>query len=205
MKKIMGIFTLLITFMFILNGCAYQVDENGGIIYKYEDVSDILIRFHVIANSDSKEDQALKLKVKDNIINYLYPYLEKSKSLQESREILLNQEDKVKEIAIKTIKENGYNYSVKAELSRENFPEKAYGSIVLPQGKYEAFRIIIGEGSGQNWWCVMFPPLCFIDVTTGKVEDEKSKSELDGAIDKDNKETVKVKFKIVELFEKYIK
>ena len=63
MKKIMGIFTLLITFMFILNGCAYQVDENGGIIYKYEDVSDILIRFHVIANSDSKEDQALKLQI----------------------------------------------------------------------------------------------------------------------------------------------
>ena len=147
MKKIMGIITLLITSMFILCGCSYQVDESNCIIYNYEDVSDILIRFHVIANSDSQEDQALKLKVKDNIINYLYPYLQKSQSLQESRDILLSQEAKVQEIAANTIKENGYNYSVKTELSRENFPEKAYGSIVLPQGEYEAFRIIIGEGS----------------------------------------------------------
>lgn len=205
MKKIMGIITLLITSMFILCGCSYQVDESNCIIYNYEDVSDILIRFHVIANSDSKEDQALKLKVKDNIINYLYPYLQKSQSLQESRDILLSQEAKVQEIAANTIKENGYNYSVKTELSRENFPEKAYGSIVLPQGEYEAFRIIIGEGSGQNWWCVMFPPLCFIDVTTGKVEDERSKSELDKQIDKDNKDEIEVKFKIVEIFERYIK
>ena len=101
----------------------------------------------------------------------------------------------------------------------ENFPEKSYGSIVLPQGKYEAFRIIIGNGKGHNWWCVMFPPLCFTDVTKGQVEEEKSKEELDEVIEKEKKEileedskrnnkktneedsdNIKIKFKVVEIF-----
>lgn len=209
MKKFLSIIILLCLSIFNFMGCAYNRNEDNGIIYNYEDVKDILIRFHVIANSDSDEDQALKLKVKDKIINYLYPLLEKSKSLEESREILLNQEDKVKEIAINTINENGYNYNVNIELSKENFPEKSYGSVILPQGEYEAFRVIIGNGNGQNWWCVMFPPLCFIDITTGKIQDEKSKSELDREVekgeDKDNSEEVQVKSKIVEIFNKYIK
>ena len=163
--------------------------------------------------------QNLKLKVKDEVINYLYSYLKDSKSLEESRNILKEQEDYVKEIANKVIKENGFNYSIKTELGYENFPEKSYGSIVLPQGKYEAFRIIIGNGKGHNWWCVMFPPLCFTDVTKGQVEEEKSKEELDEVIEKEKKEileedskrnnkktneedsdNIKIKFKVVEIF-----
>ncbi|MDY4078499.1 MAG: stage II sporulation protein R [Clostridium sp.] len=187
MKKIISILSILIMISFI-GGYSKTYNTSIEKIYNYEDVKNSLIRFHVLANSDSKEDQTLKLKVKDKVISYLYPYLRNSKSLDESRKLLIEQENNVLEIANKVIKENGYNYGVKTELGYENFPEKSYGNITLPQGKYEAFRIIIGNGKGHNWWCVMFPPLCFTDVTKGQVEEEKCKEEFDKAIEE--KETV---------------
>ena len=190
MKKIINILSIILITTTI-GVYAKNYNRPMEIVYNYDDVKNSLIRFHVLANSDNKEDQNLKLKVKDEIIGYLYSYLKDSKSLEESRKVLIEQEDYVKEIANKVIKENGFNYSVKAELGYENFPEKAYGSIVLPQGKYEAFRIIIGSGKGHNWWCVMFPPLCFTDVTKGQVEEEKSKEELDKVIEKEKKEILK--------------
>ena len=223
MKKIINILSIILITTTI-GVYAKNYNRPMEIVYNYDDVKNSLIRFHVLANSDNKEDQNLKLKVKDEIIGYLYSYLKDSKSLEESRKVLIEQEDYVKEIANKVIKENGFNYSVKAELGYENFPEKAYGSIVLPQGKYEAFRIIIGSGKGHNWWCVMFPPLCFTDVTKGQVEEEKSKEELDKVIEKEKKEilkedslkedskrnnkktneedsdNIKIKFKVVEIF-----
>ncbi|MDS0528287.1 stage II sporulation protein R [Clostridium sp. SHJSY1] len=204
---------LIILILFVsssLTGCtSISFKADGGNVYNYDDVKDALIRFHVIANSDTDEDQSLKYKVRDEVINYLYPYLEDSKSLEDSRRIIKENEDKVENIALKVIKNNGYSYSVKTELSNENFPEKSYGNITLPQGNYEAFRVIIGNGEGQNWWCVMFPPLCFIDVTKGNVEQEKSKDELDREIDKNKnikeEENPKIKFKIVEVFKDIFK
>lgn len=187
MKKIISILSILIMISFI-GGYSKTYNTSIETIYNYDDVKNSLIRFHVLANSDSKEDQTLKLKVKDEVINYLYPYLKNSKSLDESRKLLIEQENNVMEIADNVIIENGYNYDVKIELGYENFPEKSYGNITLPQGKYEAFRIIIGNGKGHNWWCVMFPPLCFTDVTKGQVEEEKCKEEFDKAIEE--KETI---------------
>ena len=145
------------------NNLTVQESSTKLRVLNYNDVKDSLIRFHVIANSDTDEDQALKIKVKNKVIEYLYPYLSNSSSIEESRKIIIDNEDKVKQIAQKVIKDNNYSYGVKLELSHENFPEKSYGNIVLPQGNYEAFRIIIGSGQGRNWWCVMFPPLCFVD------------------------------------------
>ena len=193
MKKIISILSILIMISFI-GGYSKIYNTTIETIYNYDDVKNSLIRFHVLANSDSKEDQTLKLKVKDKVITYLYPYLKNSKSLDESREVLMEQENNVMKIANKVIKENGYNYGVKTELGYENFPEKSYGNITLPQGKYETFRIIIGNGKGHNWWCVMFPPLCFTDVTKGQIEEEKCKEEFDKAIEEEkalNKEDSK--------------
>ena len=205
MKKIINIIVLIVMCTSILIGCSSNNIQNLTYVYKYEEVKDIIIRFHVIANSDDEEDQQLKLKVRDKVIEYMYPYLRESKSLEESRSIISERKDEVIEIAKKTIKENGYEYEVKCELSRENFPEKAYGSIILPQGNYEAFRVIIGNGEGKNWWCVMFPPLCFIDITKGKVQEDNSKKVLDeqvskGKEEKEEKDT-EIKFKVVEIFE----
>lgn len=169
-------------------------------------VSCKLIRFHVIANSDSSEDQALKLKVKDEVIKYMKPRLEKSSSIDESREILKKYDSEIRNIAEKVIKENGYKYKVTTSFSKEDFPVKTYGNITLPQGKYEAYRILIGESKGQNWWCVMFPPLCFIDITKGEVATKETDAEMKRVlsdeelnfIDNENND-VEFRFKIVEI------
>lgn len=148
-----------------------------------EDISGKLIRFHVIANSDSEKDQNLKLKVRDKVLEYVQPLLKDSKNIEESREILNRENEKVLEIAREVIKENGYDYSVESTLDKENFPVKTYGNITLPQGEYEAYRIIIGTGEGQNWWCVMFPPICFVDITKGEVAYEETEEEMKKVLD----------------------
>ena len=185
----------------------------------YNDVKDSLIRFHVIANSDSDEDQQLKLKVKNKVIEYLYPYLSESKSLDDSRQIIKDNMDEVKMLAEEVIREEGYNYKVNIQLSRENFPDKSYGNIVLPQGNYEAFRIIIGEGEGRNWWCVMFPPLCFVDESKAEVEYDKVENRIkdqqdneennleEDKKDSDNgdKDNIVIKFKLAEVIQNLFK
>ena len=179
-----------------------------------EDYKDKLIRFHVLANSNSDEDQELKLKVRDAIINYLKPKLINSNSINESENIIKNEYDNLEKIARDIIVENGYNYEVKVGIDYSTFPTKQYSSIVLPAGEYKALRIIIGEGKGKNWWCVMFPPLCFVDEENGVIDkstDDKLKEVLtkeeyelitqnNKNEDKNNIKTrVKVKSKISEV------
>ncbi|NMM61571.1 stage II sporulation protein R [Clostridium sp. P21] len=177
-----------------------------------EDIASKIIRFHVIANSDSKSDQALKLKVRDKVLEYMQPKLKNSKSIDESREIIKKNNNEVIEIAQSVIKENKYNYTVNTTLSNENFPVKTYGNITLPQGRYEAYRIIIGNGQGQNWWCVMFPPLCFVDVTKGEVSYKETEKDMKKVLSPEeykmvdnqicnsgDKSNIKVKLKILEL------
>lgn len=137
-----------------------------------------LIRFHVIANSDNAYDQALKLKVRDKVLQFITPMLKDSKNIEESRNIIKQNDNRIQEIAQQTVKENGYSYNVVTMLSKEKFPVKTYGNITLPQGEYEAYRILIGSGKGQNWWCVMFPPLCFIDITKGDVAYNETESSM---------------------------
>jgi stage II sporulation protein R len=184
-----------------------------------------LIRFHVIANSDTAADQALKLKVRDKVLEYISPKLSNSKSIEESREIIKANDEAIRKIAQNVVEKNKYNYTVTTELSKQVFPVKTYGNITLPQGEYEAYRILIGNGSGQNWWCVMFPPLCFIDITKGEVSYEETQKVMKKVLsekeyeavdntqeDKEKKDEVKdnksddkkviVKFKLVEVFNK---
>lgn len=175
-----------------------------------ENISSKIIRFHVIANSDSKEDQELKLKVRDEILKYISPKLKNSKDIKESRKILKKHNKEIIDIAKSVVEKNGYNYKVQSTLSRENFPQKTYGNITLPQGNYEAYRIIIGTGYGHNWWCVMFPPLCFIDESKSKVDEEATEKEMKMVLDNEeydcinnsNKHKIKVKFKIFKLLGK---
>ena len=189
LKKFILVLMLCLFCLFI--GCSLNKSK---VEYDYDIINDIVISFHVIANSDSDEDQKLKLKVRDVVINYLYPYMKDVKNLDESRKIIKEKNDEVIKLVNKVIKQNGYNYSVESRLSRENFPEKEYGNIIFPQGNYEAYRIIIGDGEGHNWWCVMFPPLCFADETKENVKSEQNTEKLNEYIE----EEVKVKFKVVE-------
>lgn len=136
-----------------------------------------LIRFHVLANSDSPEDQLLKLKVRDRIIEVMKEKLGASASLQETRRILADNLNFIEEAARTAIETSGGSYAVEAVLGDFNFPTRRYRDVVLAAGQYEALRVVIGEGKGQNWWCVMFPPLCFIDIKNGLI-DEQTRREL---------------------------
>ncbi len=114
-----------------------------------------------------------------------------------------------KSIAIKVIKDNGYNYDVSVEIGNFEFPTKSYGDISLPSGYYDALRVKIGSSSGQNWWCVMFPPLCFVDVTSGVVPEESKESLKNNLNDEDysiisnDNNVTNFKFKLVELFNNF--
>ncbi|NLB17541.1 MAG: stage II sporulation protein R, partial [Syntrophomonadaceae bacterium] len=121
---------------------------------------DNLIRIHVVANSDSTFDQDLKIKVKDRLVNWLSPQLAESRSAEESRQILSDNIDVIQEVARQEVMANQGNYEANIMLGEYDFPTKTYGSITLPHGKYQALRVVLGEGTGANWWCVLFPPLC---------------------------------------------
>ena len=169
-----------------------------------------LIRFHVLANSDSPEDQELKLKVRDKVIGAMSKDLEKSKNVNETRDILKDNLIKIEEVAEEEIKRNGESYDVRVSLGEHTFPTKRYGNVVFPAGIYEALRIEIGNAEGQNWWCVMFPPLCFVDIKHG-LTDEKTKKELKNALTEEeyylvysdvntNELPIQLKSKVFELF-----
>lgn len=172
------------------------------------DIADSVFRLHVIANSDSVEDQALKYKVRDSLLNYMNSLITSTTSKDEAMEIVTNNIDNFKNIAEATIKENGYNYSVNITVGKHSFPTKYYGDVSLPAGIYDALRVEIGSASGQNWWCVMFPPLCFVDISSGIVPEESKESLKNNLNDEeydlitvDDSSSMNFKFKIVELIE----
>ena len=150
----------------ILEGSAIVTNKN---IESSDEVAlastpDQLIRFHVLANSDSEQDQALKRAVRDAILKEVSPRLAVSKSLDESRQILKQVRSDMEDIGRSVVKAWGMDYTVQTKYGHFSFPTKSYGSLVLPAGDYEALRVVIGEGKGSNWWCVLFPPLCFVDI-----------------------------------------
>ncbi|HHV62297.1 MAG TPA: stage II sporulation protein R [Firmicutes bacterium] len=126
---------------------------------------DNLVRLHIIANSDSAEDQALKLKVRDVILDMTRQVLKGVTSKEEAELILQENLPALQEAAQAYVRNHGKSYRVTAEIGRFRFPRRTYGDVVVPAGDYDALRIILGEGRGHNWWCVLFPPLCFVDVS----------------------------------------
>ena len=131
-----------------------------------------ILRFHVLANSDSKEDQEVKEKVRDAVGTYLRPFLEEADDIEATREIVNAHMEEIMEISRQTLIENGYDYDVKAAITSADFPEKTYGSYTFPKGSYEALQITIGEGDGKNWWCVLYPNMCFKGAVYEVVEEE---------------------------------
>lgn len=200
MKKIFYLFCLISLFLIFL---FISISSYANDVSK--DLSDNFFRLHILANSDSEEEQALKLKVRDNIISYMntlsYSGLTKNEAINLTNSHLVS----FQEIAEKTIAGEGYNYPVKLEIGNFYFPTKEYGNVSLPAGYYDALKIEIGEAKGKNWWCSLFPPLCFVDISAGVIDEESEKylkdnlSDDEFAIITDDSETVKFKFKIIEL------
>lgn len=172
-------------------------------------ISGSVFRLHVIANSDSEEDQNLKYIVRDNLIKYMNTLTQNMSTKDDAIKIAKEHEQDFRDIAIKTIRENGYDYDVKVEIGNCYFPTKYYGDISFPAGYYDALKVEIGESAGQNWWCVMFPPLCFVDMSTGIVPDESKQTikeqlseEEYAIINEKNNPNINFKFKLIELFSK---
>lgn len=158
-KKKLGILLIVIIAVSGLIGY-YRVSYAGNLEAVTEGISESIIRFHVRANSDSQEDQEVKLKVKEAVVDYIRPVLSESDSLSESRSILEAESDNVRNVAIKTLRDNGFMEDVSVYFEQSYFPVKSYGDVTFPAGYYEAFRVDIGDAEGKNWWCVLYPPLC---------------------------------------------
>ena len=197
--------TIILIFLFLLyifiNAYSYVNAISNNL-------SDNVFRLHVIANSDSVEDQNLKYIVRDKLISYMNNLCSNCTNKEEAIKIVNNNISSFQEIAKKTILENGYNYNVAVEVGNFEFPTKTYGDISFPAGYYDALKVKIGTAKGQNWWCVMFPPLCFIDVTSGVVPDSSKKqlqnnlsSEEYSLVSSSTNSSYNIKFKLIEFFE----
>lgn len=170
-----------------------------GFDAKCKQIEGSVLRMHVIANSDDECDQQLKLKVRDAILYEGKDIFNGSTDAKEAQKKIEMNKDRLLKTAQKVIKEEGYDYDVKVEIGQEYFSTRSYDNITMPAGQYNAVRVIIGEGKGHNWWCVMFPPLC----VPGACKD----SEIDAILDDGESEVVRgdpeidARFKIVEFFE----
>lgn len=169
------------------------------------------IRLRIIANSDSPEDQLLKQQVRDLVTEEINKWVGSLDNIEDARKVIELHIPDIQKIVDDTIANNGYHYSEKAkvELGVVPFPTKMYGDIVYPAGDYEALRITLGEGQGDNWWCVLFPPLCFVDMSTGdavRTTDttniEKSSDDGQANSEQEVTEDIEVKFFLVEIFSK---
>jgi len=199
LKRLLIIFLLFIVYILI------SVSSYSNAVS--EEISESIFRLHVIANSNSYEDQNLKYLVRDELIKFMNSICANVSSKQEAIKLAQENKNEFYNIAKKVITDNGFNYDVNIDIGNFTFPTKTYGDISLPAGFYDALKVEIGSSSGQNWWCVMFPSLCFVDITEGIVPEESKQNLQDNLGEENynliasNKFEFKLKFKLVELFE----
>lgn len=198
-------------FVIIAITAAYTVEAYTGMAK----INDKVIRLHVVANSNTVFDQQLKYKVRNNVINKFNNEFENLSSKDDSEKIIISKINEIREEAESIIKQEGYTYEVNVYYGNFKFPRKIYEDIVLPEGYYDAVRIEIGKAEGNNWWCVMFPPLCFVDFgqdknsepvfdieTEKKLQEVLTREEIEAIKTKRGIEDIKFKSKIYEFIEK---
>lgn len=197
-----SIFLFILALLFVLG--VYKITSVHQVQMQ---VADKVLRFHVLANSNRSEDQELKLAVRDCVGTYVREELAPADSLEESCQLLNQHLADIEACAMEVIREQGYDYTVTASLETCFFPEKTYGRAVFPPGNYKALRVVIGEGSGRNWWCVLYPNLCFsgnlyqVDETSGAEELQKVLAPEEYKMIMENKE-YQISFRLQELWEK---
>lgn len=164
-----------------------------------------LIRLHILAHSDSQADQALKYKVRDELIKIMQEEFGKSQSLEESRSLLLSRLPFLEEKTEEYVAREGFAYPVQAIYGQFKFPRKDYGAFVLPAGHYEALRLVLGAGKGANWWCVLFPPLCFVEGEQSLCLEKDGAEILEQGELRDQEVQIKPALKIVEAWQEIFK
>ena len=178
-------------------------------VHGESEIYDTVVRLHVIANSDSDSDQALKLLVRDEVIAVVSPAVEDCKTQAEAIAAIKEISDEIGAAARKVLEREGYDYNVRVELGREHYPTKAYESCAFPEGEYISLRVNIGEGEGQNWWCCLFPPLC-LSAATPDDEEGNEDAFISVGLTPDQYKIIteadnpkyKVRFKVLEVFSK---
>ena len=192
------IILILFTIFFIINAYSYATNVSASL-------TDNIFRLHILANSDSEADQALKLKVRDAIIEYMETLAYDISNKDEVIELSKAHSEDFQKIAENVICQNGYDYAVNIEFVNLYFPTKHYVNISLPEGNYDALKIEIGAANGQNWWCSLFPPLCFVSVSSGVIDKEgeeylkENLSDEEFAIVSNSSPELEFKFKIIEM------
>lgn len=165
-----------------------------------KEISNEVFRLHILANSDAESDQELKLKVRDKVLEYTESLFENSHSKEEAENAVSDNLQEICNVALKEVRNNGYDYGVTAEITNMYFTTRYYDSYTLPSGMYDALRITIGSGEGHNWWCVMYPSVC---ISSEENQDKAAKEALnENQYDIVKNEQYEYKFKIVEIFEK---
>lgn len=172
----------------------------------FNNISDSVMRLHIIANSDSETDQSMKLRIRNRILRETQNIFTNAQSPKETISLAKESISLIRKIAENEVERMGFDYKVKVTIGEFPFPTKSYGNLTLPAGKYNAVRIELGEAQGKNWWCVLYPPLCFTDGVLSASPDTMSKlennlSENDFNLISQNTVPVKVRFKIVEVFQ----
>ncbi len=189
MRKVFGIMIPAMMIAFILavipffNSC--------------QELSEDVMRVHILANSDSAADQSLKLSVRDRVLEHCSAYFDDCEDKNEAMAVTEDHLDEIEKVAEKEIRDQGFDYSVKAEVGQAYFNTRYYDEFTMPAGWYDSLRLTIGEGGGKNWWCVMYPALC-----VGAATDDKMKEDLsDGEYRVVTSDKVDFRFKIVEYWE----
>ena len=197
-------------FVVLAIAIAYSAEAYAGL----SEINSKVIRLHVLANSDSLEDQQLKYKVRNVIITTFNEEFENISSKYESSNIIIEKIHQIRYEAEQIVKEEGYDYDIDVYYGNYKFPRKMYEEIVLPEGYYDAVRIEIGSAKGSNWWCVMFPPMCFVDFgkdqenpvldfqTEKKLQEVLTIDEIEVIKTKRGIENIQLKSKIFEFIEK---
>ncbi|MGG3625339.1 stage II sporulation protein R [Bacillus gobiensis] len=176
-------------------------------------IPDEAIRLRILANSDAEKDQELKRKIRDEVKGEITSWVQDLTSVEEARNVISSRVPELEEVAEQVMNQEGMNQKISIEFNKVAFPTKLYGNFVYPAGDYEAVLITLGEGEGANWWCVLFPPLCFLDFSNGEAVQEPEEEESNESIEEkeelsslteensEDEEEPKVKFFLVEWFE----
>lgn len=167
-------------------------------------LSQSAIRFHVLANSDSTYDQELKMKVKKAVVDYIYHNTNDFDTIEETKIFLTRHDARIKRIAEDVLTTNSSDYNVSSTFGKDTFPTKSYGDVTFPAGEYISYTLTIGSGKGHNWWCVLYPPLCFIDESTGVLPDSSKQQLKENLTETEYQVITKYKFKYLTFLNKFI-
>ena len=170
-KKSLISLTLAIVVLAVSTAC-FDAESRQSSVSAYCN-ADSIFRLHIIANSNSAEDQAVKLKVRDAVLEYEAENLD-AVSAAKTREELMAHGAELLEIIEGVLRSNGFDYGAQMLVGTFPFPDREYNGVLYPAGDYDAFRVILGDGAGENWWCVMFPPLCILKSDNGKIDTDET-------------------------------